>query len=124
MGFDITNKTRGYVPSLSWLKIKNKVIGKNYDLSLVFTSDALIKKLNAVYRKKDKATTTLSFSLLENQGEIFISVHSVQKEAIKYKIDFRKHLRAIFIHSLLHLKGFEHGAKMENEENKLLKANF
>lgn len=109
---------------LSWLKTKNKIVGKSYDLSLVLVDDKLIKKLNTVYRERNKPTTILSFSLSENQGEIFISVRSVQKEAEKYKTDFKNYLRMIFVHGLLHLKGFEHGAKMENKENKLLKAGF
>lgn len=124
MGFDVINKTKRRVPALFWPKIKERIIGKNYDLSLVFAGDNLIKRLNAVYRRKNKLTTTLSFPLSKKQGEIFISLREVEEEARKYKTNFKDRLRLIFIHSLLHLKGFEHGAKMENEEKKLLKARF
>lgn len=89
-----------------WGKIKNRVLGKKYDLSVVLASQAMMKKLNETYRKKKGAANVLSFPLSENMGEIFINKNAAQK-------DF------LFIHSLLHLKGLKHGKKMDKEEKKL-----
>ena len=87
-----------------WEKIKEKVLGKKFDLSVVLATDAMMKKLNARYRRKKGVTNVLSFSLSRTMGEIFIN----------RKADNPDHL---FVHSLLHLKGLRHGKKMEKEEN-------
>jgi ssRNA-specific RNase YbeY (16S rRNA maturation enzyme) len=90
----------------SWEKIKDKVLGKKYDLSVVLADDAMMKKLNETYHKKKGATNVLSFPLSPEMGEIFINKNADNK-------DF------LFIHSLLHLKGLKHGKIMEKEEQKI-----
>ncbi len=92
-----------------WEEIKKKVLGKDFDLSVVMANDAMMKKLNETYRKKKGATDVLSFSLSKNMGEIFIN-----KKA--------KNPDYLFLHSLLHLKGLNHGKKMEKEEKKIWRA--
>lgn len=95
-----------------WQRIKNKVLGKDFNLSVVLANDNLIRKLNKKYRGKDKSTTVLSFRLTKKDGEIFINKKFAKKRAF---FDY------LFIHSLLHLKGLRHGKKMEEEEQKLIK---
>ncbi len=92
-----------------WKKIKNQVLGKKFDLSVVFADRAMMKKLNETYRKKKGATDILSFSLSKTMGEIFINKKAVNPDYL-------------FIHSLLHLKGLKHGKKMEVEEKKICRA--
>jgi ssRNA-specific RNase YbeY (16S rRNA maturation enzyme) len=94
-----------------WEKVKEKVLGKNYDLSVVSASSALMKKLNETYRKKKGGANVLSFPLSKTMGEIFINKN--------LKI---KNQNYLFIHSLLHLKGMKHGTKMTREEKKLWRA--
>lgn len=89
--------------------IKNHILGEKYELSLVFAKNELMKKLNTIYRGKNKPTNVLSFPLTKNEGEIFIN----QKN--------KKETPLLFIHALLHLKKYKHGEKMEKEEEKLLK---
>lgn len=91
-------------------KIKNKVLGINYELSLVFASDALTRRLNRIYRGIDKPTNILAFPLSKTSGEIFINPSRAKPFSVKY----------LFIHGLLHLKGTEHGDTMEQAEKKLL----
>ena len=92
-----------------WEEIKNLVLGKKFDLSVVLAGGAMMKKLNETYRKKKGPTDVLSFSLSPTMGEIFINKKASRK-------DF------LFIHSLLHLKGLKHGKIMEKEEQKLWRA--
>lgn len=92
-------------------KIVNYVLGKKFDLSVVFADDALMKKLNEKYRKKTGAADVLSFPLSKTAGEIFINKKFKDKKYADY----------LFAHSVLHLKGFRHGKAMENEEIKLIK---
>jgi len=93
-----------------WQEIKSKVLGKKYDLSVVSADSRLMGKLNRIYRKKTGTTSVLSFPLSKTEGEIFINNKSSKKEA-----DY------LFIHSLLHLKGYRHGEKMDTLEKRLIK---
>lgn len=89
-------------------KIKNDILGKNYDLSVVFVSENKIRSLNKKYRKINKPTDVLSFSLSKNLGEILICKKIAQKK--KNPVLF------LVIHGMLHLKGLEHSDKMEAYE--------
>ncbi|HBB56913.1 TPA: rRNA maturation RNase YbeY [Patescibacteria group bacterium] len=96
----------------NWLELKEKVLGKNYDLSFFFLPEAKMKQLNSLYRKKDYAANVLSFPYSKSEGEILIN-KTYEKKAGEASY--------LFIHSLLHLQGLSHGKKMEEEEMKLLK---
>ncbi len=108
--FSITNLT-SRAPAVAGARlqvIKNKILGKKYVLSLVFTTPSHSKKLNEKYRQKNKVANILSFSIGKNEGEIFITLAALKNIS----------LPAIFIHGLCHLKGMQHGSKMDSEEKK------
>ncbi len=119
--FSITNTTRGEVPGVDFLPIKDSVLGKKYELSLVFVGDKKSQTLNNKYRKFNKPTNCLSFSLGKNSGEIFINLGKAKKEAPSFGMKFEKFIIYLFIHSCLHLKGMDHGSIMEKAEEKMLK---
>src|SRR3989338_8344437 len=81
---------------IPWKKIKEEILGKKYDLSVVLAGDSLMKKLNNTYCRKNKPASVLSFPFSQKQGEIFIN--------LAQKTHFPLFL---FIHALLHLKGFK-----------------
>ena len=92
-------------------QVKDFVLGKKYELSLVYCGNATSRRLNRTYRGKDEATNVLAFPLSKTSGEIFINKSKLKGFAPEF----------LFIHGLLHLKGLGHGATMEREEHKLLK---
>lgn len=116
----ISNTTRKRLPALPFLAIADKVLGKKYDLSLVFVGNAKSRTLNRVYRGKDKPTNVLSFPYEKNSGEIFIDLAKVQSELKKFDSNFNFHLGYLFIHGVLHLKGMDHGSMMDRAEMKLV----
>lgn len=118
---DIKNTTRKNNPSLPYLKIKNKVLGEKYELSLVFVGDKLSKKLNFKYRKINKPTNILTFPLSKDAGEIFINLNLVKKQAPKFNKNYTDFVGFLVIHGFMHLKGYLHSAKMEREEAKIRK---
>jgi len=121
---DFSNLTKKRHPSLPWEDAKNAILKKDYNLSVVFAEDSLMKKLNKKYRKKDKPANVLSFPLSDKEGEIFINLsclHSATSKKDTFKQKTQNGILHLFIHSLLHLKGFSHGDKMEVEEEKFLK---
>ena len=110
MQFSISNKTRRRVPRVKFEKIAEHILGKEYDLSLVFCTNALSQELNKTYRDKDYPTNVLSFPVSESSGEIFINLAKLGAFSVV----------ELFIHGCFHLKGMEHGDTMEKAEKAML----
>ena len=108
-------------PPLPLEKIASSVLGSTYNLSVVFCGEKLSQRLNRTYRKKNKPTNVLSFPLSKNEGEIFLNLIRIKKEAKKEGLPLTGYLSYLFIHGLLHLKGHDHGSRMEAEEKRILK---
>lgn len=120
-GFSITNTTKSTLPRVSFAKIKDAALGKKYSLSLVFIGEAKSKFLNNTYRGKNKPTNVLSFSVEKNIGEIFITPAVVRKQIKQFGRNYENLITFLFIHGLMHLKGMEHGDRMERAETTLRK---
>lgn len=118
--FTITNTTGKRLPVIPFLVIKNKILGKKYKLSLVFIEEKKSQELNKSYRNKNTPTNVLSFSINKDEGEIFMTPEKAKKETALFGRNFKDLITYLFIHSLLHLKGFEHGSTMDKAEEKLL----
>ncbi len=119
IGFDMRNNTKGKLPRLPFVDIKNAVLGEKYDLSLVFIGSALSRRLNKEHRAKDKPANILSFPLSKESGEIFIDVKEATKQAPSFEVSPPKFIGQLLIHGLFHLKGLTHGSRMEKEEEKI-----
>ena len=119
--FSITNKTRGTLPKVSFVRIKNAVMGKDYCLSLVFIGENKSKSLNKIHRGKNKPTNILSFPLDKKNGEVFMTPSLARKEAKLFGRKYDNFMAFLFIHGLLHLKGMKHSSRMEKTEKKLRK---
>lgn len=117
----VKNFTKGRVSSLPFVNLKNEILGPKYELSLVFAGDNLLKKLNRIYRSKNKTTNVLSFSLSKISGEIFINLPLSRKEFMFHDSSFKFYVLHLFIHGMLHLKGMRHGSRMEREERKFMR---
>ena len=117
--FSITQTTKGKLPRLPFEEMKNEILGKKYEISLVFIGDTTSKKLNFKYRGKDKPANILSFPLSKNEGEIFINLNKAKKDAKKFDSTPSKFIGFLFIHGLLHLKGYSHSSTMESMEQTL-----
>lgn len=113
-------ETKGKLPSLPFVSIKNKILGKKYDLSICFVSSNKQKEINKKYRGINKSTNVLSFPFSKNSGEITFDLAKVKKEAPLFLMSYPKFLKYLLIHGCLHLKGFEHSSTMEKQEEKYL----
>ncbi len=114
--FQITNKTKGTLPKVPFEKMKNFALGEKYNLSLVFIGKETSKKLNHKYRGKNKETNILSFPLDKKNGEIFINLKLAHKQKENFDRKLANFVAFLFIHGLTHLKGMQHGSKMEKAE--------
>lgn len=118
---DVTNMTKGTLPRVPFVAIKNKILGEKYELSLVFATKALSKKLNNIHRGKNYPTNILSFPLDEKSGEIFIEPTKARLDAPNFDMSYTKFIKFLFIHGCLHLKGMQHSSTMDKAEQKFLK---
>jgi len=116
---DIKNTTRKKNPPIKFKLIKEFVLGKNYELSLVLIGNDLSRKLNKQHKKIDKPTNILTFPLSKTAGEIFINLPLSKKQSLRFERKYNDFVGFLFIHGLLHLKGYEHSSKMEAEEKKI-----
>lgn len=116
-----TIKSNPKINGLLFVKMKDKILGKKYSLSLVFVGKKKSQYLNNKYRKKNKPTDILSFPIAPNEGEIFINLEETTKKAKLHRKTNENYLNFLFIHGLVHLKGFDHGSRMESEEQKFRK---
>ena len=114
-----TVKNAPRVKGVFFHDIKNKALGKDYELSLVFVGKTRARSLNKTHRHKDYATDILSFTLDKTTGEIFIYPQKAKSKSKEFGKTFQEYLPFLFIHGLFHLKGFDHGSRMEGEEARI-----
>ena len=98
---------------------------KNKDLSLIIVGRKKIHNINKQYRNIDRETDVISFAEIdydglygddEYLGDIFINVGRVKSEAKKYKKKEKRKFFFLLIHGFLHLCGYDHMTKNEEEE--------
>lgn len=116
------------------LNLKAKV--NYFDLMLV--ADTKIRMLNRIYRNKDKVTDVISlaynppFEIINKEfnhlGEVYLDFNQCKKQAKKYGHSIDRELCFLVLHGLLHLIGYDHIEKVDEEimfalqENILTKA--
>ena len=105
-------------------KIKDEILGKNYELSIAYVSEKKSQELNKKWRGKDKATNVLSFALSKNSGELVLCKPVIKREAKDFGKTPGEFLGFLVIHGMLHLKGHEHSSTMEKLEEKYDKKYF
>ncbi len=114
---------------------KYKFLNKKVTFTLLLSNNKNIKKLNKVFRKKNKSTDILSFPLEKKikiskntyLGDIIISYNYLNKPRSRDLKSFKEKVAKLFIHGFLHLLGFDHKknkdySKMLKEENILFES--
>ena len=121
--FSLINKTRGKIPKLPFLSIKEDILGTDYNLSIAFVGEKKSQEINKQYRNKNKHTNILSFNLNKKSGELVLCPPIIKKEFKNFNRTLPEFMRFLIIHGMLHLKGMKHGKKMEKAEKKYLSRN-
>lgn len=100
------------------------------EISVTFVSDEEIRELNAAYRGIDRATDVLSFPQFDDAndipdegpavlGDVVISLGRVKEQAAEFGHSEEREAVYLFVHSILHLLGYDH---MEEDEKKEMRA--
>ena len=107
----------------------------NWDLSLFFCNNEIIRKLNKQYRNLDESTDVLSFMMGEPDGQRFlpgdivISLEKTKENALDFGVSPKEELHRLLIHGILHLAGMDHAGNDDEEpmlvlQEQLLKENW
>ena len=97
-------------------------IDRDLEVSVTFTDDEGIRRLNRTYRKIDRATDVLSFPLFDFEGEgdvmsdelcdmlgdIVLSLERAAAQAEEFGHSFEREAAFLTVHSMLHLLGYDH----------------
>ncbi len=106
----------------------------NAEVSVTFTDNEGIRKLNAEYRNIDKPTDVLSFPLTDFEGgeeppadeevaslgDIVISLERAREQANEFGHSFEREVAFLTVHSMLHLLGYDH-VNSEEEDKEMRK---
>lgn len=96
------------------------------EISVTFAEMEEIHQLNLQYRNVDSPTDVLSFPQFEDMnelpeegeiclGDVVICSQKAREQAEEFGHSFERELLYLFVHSVLHLLGYDH---MEEEEKK------
>jgi len=102
------------------------------EISLLLADDDKLQELNYNFRHKDETTNVLSFPNFVFKaydleqitqfdaphylGDIAVSYNVLEKEAMDRGISLLDHFTHLIVHSVLHLLGFDHIKKKEEEK--------
>jgi rRNA maturation RNase YbeY len=85
------------------------------ELSIALVGDREMRPLNAKYRKQNKTTDVLSFTVDAPPkgpplllGDVVISVERARSQAKARKHTLKREMATLLIHGVLHLLGYDH----------------
>ena len=98
---------------------------KNACFSIIFVDSKEIQKINKEYRNIDKVTDVISFAFEDNKdlvynnirvlGDIYICIPRMIEQAESYGHSIKRELSFLTVHGLLHLLGYDHMKKDDEE---------
>lgn len=86
------------------------------EVTVIFTGDAEMRRLNRRFRRRDKTTDVLSFPVgqafpgprADSIGDIVISLVEARRESRRRGVSLRDELRLLVVHGVLHCLGYDH----------------
>ena len=110
-----------------------KMVGVKCDpiVSVTLVDNRYIHRINKKYRGIDRPTDVISFAFLDGGvsydkilfnegmvalGDIYISVEKAKEQAEEYHHSLKRELSFLFVHGLLHLLGYDHMEKEDEEK--------
>jgi len=83
-------------------------------VAVAFVSNPRMKMLNRRYRGFDRPTDVLSF-VYASSGDILLSSAFIRSSARTRGVPFRAELLRVTAHGMLHLLGYDHATKQDEE---------
>ena len=109
--------------------IKHLGLSFNPIISVSLVNEEIIHQINNEYRHIDRVTDVISFAFNDGEdretlyhsndvvvlGDIYICIDQAKRQAEEYGHSLDREMRFLFVHGLLHLLGYDH-MKKEDEE--------
>jgi rRNA maturation RNase YbeY len=90
------------------------------ELGVLLVGDRRMRRLNKQYRRRDKSTDVLAFSLQEGPGprtallgDVVISLPMAWRQAKESNHSLDRELTVLLVHGILHLCGYDHERGVE-----------
>jgi probable rRNA maturation factor len=85
---------------------------------VILCSNRKIKRLNAMFLHRNRATDVMSFNYDENDllGEIYISLQRAKTQAKEYKVTYNNEVLRLFVHGMFHLLGYDHETEKDRKK--------
>lgn len=131
MNIGIFNETKEVIKEL---EIINKLMEftlekeniQKAEFNIIIIDNERIKEINKEYRGINRETDVISFALEDTLdfvyedfrllGDIYISLDKVREQSVLYGHSFLRELAFLSVHGLLHLLGYDHMEKKDEEE--------
>jgi probable rRNA maturation factor len=89
------------------------------DLVFILTNDETLVEINKKFLKRDYYTDVITFDYSadgEMNGEIYMSIDTIRRNALSYKSGVKQELFRVMIHGVLHLCGYEDEKKEDRKK--------
>ncbi len=128
--YELINETNEKIEQMATIKelldfIVTREKLDNCLFNVILVDNNYIHKINKEYRGIDKETDVISFALEDNidevklefriLGDIYISIEKAREQALLYEHSFLRELAFLTVHGLLHLLGYDHIDKKDEE---------
>jgi rRNA maturation RNase YbeY len=99
-------------------RVAEEILGARYDLSVAFVGRRAAQAANIATRDKSYVPNVLSVPISKTEGEILICQDLLERDARRFGLKTRAAAATfLLVHGCLHLKGLDHGPKMEKLED-------
>src|SRR5574344_214869 len=99
----------------------------NVTFNIIIVDNEEIHRINREYRHIDRPTDVITFALEDEKdmpldsefgrvlGDIYISIDKCHSQALEYGHSFLRELAFLSVHGFLHLQGYDHMEKQDEE---------
>lgn len=127
---EVLNETKDKIEEVEIIKefidfCLDKLRLKNVLFNVIIIDNERIHELNRTYRNIDRPTDVITFALEDNKqidlpvirvlGDVYISIDKAKEQSLSYGHSLKRELCFLAVHGLLHLLGYDHETKEEEE---------